>query len=156
MASNVNPDAMGAFVGLSQHQTWRHLVRSVYEGVAFCHRQHYERLLRPRKQPVAEIRLAGGAARSKVWTQMFADIMGVPVRSVDTTETGTLGCAILAATASGCKHSIEDAISSMVRLGELVFPSQKQIADYNTKYQRYRATIDALDPVWSSFRDTRT
>lgn len=153
MASNVNPDAMGAFIGLSQHQDWRHMIRSVYEGVAFCHRQHYERLLTSRNQPIREIRLAGGAARSAVWTQIFADVLGVPIRGIDAGETGTLGCAILAATAAGCKASVEEAIKTMVRFGGLAVPDEKRVRLYNTKYQRYTETIDALDKIWSSYRE---
>lgn len=154
MASNVNPDAMGAFIGLSQHQDWRHMIRSVYEGVAFCHRQHYERLLTSRTRPIREIRLAGGAARSAVWTQIFADVLGVPIRGIDAGETGTLGCAILAATATGCKASVEEAIKTMVRFGGLAVPDEKRVRLYNTKYQRYTETIDALDKIWSSYRET--
>ena len=46
-----------------------------YEGVAFSHRYHLERLLRTKRGPVRSIRLAGGAARSPVWAQMFADVI---------------------------------------------------------------------------------
>ena len=156
MASNVNPDAMGAFVGLSEHQDHRHLVRAVYEGVAFCHRWHYEKLLRSRKEPVTEIRLAGGAARSAVWTRIFADVMGVPVVTVDAAETGALGCAIAAAVASGVKPSVERAVTDMVRFGAPVWPDPERTARYERRYALYRRTIEALDPVWADYRAMNT
>ena len=50
------------------------LLRAVYEGIVFSHMTHVKRLLRNRKAPEA-IRLAGGAANSKVWVQIFADAL---------------------------------------------------------------------------------
>ena len=66
MASNVHPNAMGSFVGMSNFHTRAHLVRSVYEGIAFSHRYHLEKLLATRDQAPRGIRLAGGVARSQV------------------------------------------------------------------------------------------
>lgn len=86
MASNVHPNAKGSFVGISVGHTRRHLLRSVYEGIAFCHRYHTEKLLATRTEPPKCIRLAGGAANSPVWTQMFADILQLPVQTVAANE----------------------------------------------------------------------
>ena len=101
MASNVHPNAKGSFVGMSLNHSRKHLARSVYEGIAFCHRMHLERLLKSRSDRPSCIRLAGGAARSTVWAQMFADVMKLPVETVEANETGALGCAIAAAVATG-------------------------------------------------------
>lgn len=49
MASNVHPSAKGSFVGMCANHTRRHLARSVYEGIAFGHRYHLERLLKTRE-----------------------------------------------------------------------------------------------------------
>ena len=99
MASNVHPNAMGSFIGLDVSHTRAHLIKSVYEGIVYCHRWHLEKLLATRQTPPDCIRLAGGAAKSPVWTQMFADILNLPVETVDENETGALGCAIAAAAA---------------------------------------------------------
>ena len=152
MASNVNPDAMGSFIGLAESMDRRHLIRSVYEGVAFSHRWHYERLLPSRTEPVTEIRLSGGAAHSELWTQMFADILAVPVRTVQVQETGALGCAISAAAAAGCYASAEDAVRGMVRLSEPVFPDPSRKEYYDERYALYCGAIRCLDPVWSRCR----
>ena len=101
MGSNVHPNAKGSFLGISANHTRKHLVRSVYEGIACSHRYHLEKLLATRETSPEAIRLAGGAARSPVWAQMFADMMRLPVETVDANETGSLGCAIAAAAAAG-------------------------------------------------------
>ena len=51
------------------------LIRAVYEGLAYAIRDCYDRI----EQPILAIRLVGGAARSPFWTQMIADVTGVPV-----------------------------------------------------------------------------
>ena len=86
MASNVHPNALGSFVGISNFHTRKHLLRSVYEGVAFSHRYHLEKLLATRTEQPKSIRLAGGAARSPRWTQMFADVMKLPGEGVEVRE----------------------------------------------------------------------
>ena len=101
MASNVHPNAKGSFIGISANHTRRHLTRSVYEGITFSHRYHLEKLLATRDDKPRRVHLAGGAAHSPVWVQMFADVMHLPVVTVHTDETGALGCAIAAAAATG-------------------------------------------------------
>lgn len=151
MASNVNPNAHGVFVGMTENMDWKYLVKSVYEGIVFSHRWHLERLLRCRTEPVDEIRLAGGVTRSRVWLQMFADILGYPIRSVESQETGTLGCAILAATASGCKASVENAIADMVHYLAPVYPDPGKRDYYEKRYGLYCNLLDYLDPIWTQF-----
>ena len=152
MASNVHPNAKGSFVGISVGHTRRHLLRSVYEGIAFCHRYHAEKLLATRDTPPVCVRLAGGAARSPVWTQMFADTLGLPVETVDAGETGALGCAIAAAVAVGDYPDLSSAAANMCRISAPVLPREEYRDIYNQKYALYRKTLDCLDPLWSQMQ----
>lgn len=152
MASNVHPNAMGAFVGISNYHTRAHLSRSVYEGIAFSHRYHLEKLLRTKTIPPKSIRLAGGAARSAVWTQMFADVMHLPVETVKARETGTLGCAMAAAVATGEYKDLKSAAENMTHLSQPVFPIAENSAAYDRKYRIYRKVIDSLDCVWDDIQ----
>jgi L-xylulokinase len=63
------------------------MVRAVYEGVAFEHRGHIDRLLAGRERPRAA-RFAGGAARSKPWLDIFAAAIGFPLELSDANELG--------------------------------------------------------------------
>ncbi len=152
MASNAHPNAMGSFIGLDVSHTRAHLVRSVYEGIVYCHRYHLEKLLATRQAPPECIRLAGGAARSKVWTQMFADILGLPVETVSANETGALGCAIAAAAATGAYASLETAGRAMCPVGVRAEPDMKAHAAYDRRYALYRRIIECLDPLWDDMR----
>ena len=152
MASNVHPNAMGSFVGLNMSHGRGHMVKSVYEGIVYCHKWHLDRLLATREEAPECIRLAGGAAKSKVWTQMFADILGLPVETVDVNETGALGCAIAAAAAVGIYPTLEEAAKAMCPVGARFEPDMAKNAAYAKRYALYKKLISCLDPLWDDMR----
>ena len=155
MASNVHPNACGSFVGISNFHTRKHLLRSVYEGVTFSHRYHLEKLLKTRREPPKSIRLAGGAARSRMWTQMFADVMKLPVESVQVNETGAFGCALIAAASCKDRKDIKEAADKMCHISEPVMPDRERSAIYDEKYGLYCRTIESLDGLWDAIQKYR-
>ena len=152
MASNTHPNARGSFIGLDVSHTRAHLAKSVYEGIVFCHRYHLEKLLATRRTPPDCVRLAGGAARSGVWTKMFADILGLPVETVDVNETGALGCAIADAAATGAYPSLEAAGRAMCPIGRRVTPNMEAHRAYDRRYRMYLRVIECLDPLWDDLQ----
>jgi L-xylulokinase len=146
--SNVGPDAKACLLGLNGWHTRGHVLRAIYEGVVFGHRAHVDRLLKFRAMP-ATIRLTGGAARSRVWVQVFADCFQVPVDIPDGTELGALGAAIAASVAAGCHPGYKEAIAAMVRFSRRQEPDPARKGLYAAKYERYRKVIAALDPIWT-------
>lgn len=152
MASNVHPNAKASFIGLSNYHTRKHLMRSVFEGIAFSHRYHLDKLLATRSTPPASIRLAGGVARSAVWTQIFADLMGYPIETVDVKETGALGCAMAAAVAAGDYPDLSQAAQKMVTVNPAVYPNAENRSHLEQRYQLYCKILDALDPVWDDLQ----
>ena len=152
MASNVHPNAKSCFLGMSASHGRAHLAKSVYEGIIFCHKMHLDRLLATRETLPECIRLAGGAAKSKVWTQMFADILGIPVETVNVNETGALGCAIAAATAVGAYENLDAAAKVMCPVGERAEPNPAVKAAYERRYSLYKKAIECLDPLWDDMQ----
>ncbi len=150
MGSNVSPFARGAFIGLTDRHTRAHLARSVYEGIAYCHRQHYEKLLVSMEERPDAIRLSGGVARSRVWAQIFADVMGTPIETIDAKEVGALGCAIAASVACGVQPDIDAAVDAMVRVAERFEPNPEAARSYEKRYQAYCKVAVCLDDVWES------
>ena len=148
--SNAHPLGKAAFVGLTNFHGTAHMLRAVYEGVAFSHRRHIEKLLASRQPPEA-IRMAGGPVQSKVWVQLFADVLGFPIETVDAKELGALGCAMAAAIAAGVYKDYKDAAKHMVRINSRVYPNPDRVEVYNKKFQRYMAVSNALDTVWEKF-----
>ena len=152
-ASNVDPRARAAFIGLNASHTRKHMLRAVFEGIAFSHRTHLERLLATRTSAPGCIRLAGGAARSAVWTQMFADVMKLPVETVAAGETGTLGCAVAAAAALGDWSDPARAAAHMCRISPPVLPDPASARAYDRKYALYCKAIECLDGLWPDMQE---
>ncbi len=148
MASNVHPNAKGCLIGVSSAHTREHIARSIFEGVTFCHRCHYERLMATGRPKPTVIRLAGGAARAAVWAQMFADVMQVPVETLEANETGALGCAIAAAVAAGEYASLDEAVANMAAFSPPYLPDPAKADIYNRKYHLYVRAIQCLDGLW--------
>jgi len=150
-ASNAHPLGKGAFAGLTLYHGKEHMLRAIYEGVVYSHKTHIDKLLRSRKRPKA-IRIAGGAVNSRVWVQMFADILEIPMETVHGKELGALGCAMAAAVAAGIYKDYKEAAAHMVHMGERFEPKLKNCAVYREKYKTYCAVRDALDEVWDRFQ----
>jgi L-xylulokinase len=146
--SNVSLDGKACFFGLDGWQSRGHLLRAIYEGIIFSHHWHLDRLLQFRALP-AQIRLSGGAARSQVWLQMFADILQVPVEVPAGTELGALGAAIAASVAAGCYESLPSACQAMVRIERSCQPNPQLAALYRDKYGRYQRLLQVMAPVWT-------
>ena len=152
MASNVHPNAKACFLGMSVNHRREHLARSIFEGITFCHRYHYERLMTTRTEAPEVIRLAGGAARAEVWAQMFADVMRTPVQTLKANETGALGIAIACAAATGTYSSLDDAIANMTVFSEPILPDPAAAAVYEKKYQLYKKALESLDGLWDQMQ----
>ena len=152
MASNVHPNAKACFLGLSAAHSREHIARSIFEGVTFCHRYHYERLMKTGRPVPPVIRLAGGAARAQVWAQMFADVLQVPVQTLQANETGALGCAIATAAATGEYPSLDEAIAHMAAFSDVIRPDPAKAEIYNAKYHLYLRAIDCLDGLWDDMQ----
>lgn len=145
--SNESPLAKGCFIGLTDYHSRAHMVRAVYEGIVFSHMTHVRRLLVNREPPRA-IRLAGGAANSPVWVQMFADALQIPIETVDCSEQGIMGAAMAAAIGAGLYENYEQAARQMVHVSGQVLPRPQYKDIYEKKYRAYRTLVEALNPVW--------
>ena len=82
---------------------------------------------------------------------MFADVLGMPVETVEADELGALGCAMAAAFAAGIYADYTEAARNMVHINEKILPVSGHTAIYEKKYQKYLAIQDALDGIWDRF-----
>jgi len=145
--SNAGPRASSCFLGLKGWHGKAHLLRAVYEGVVFSHRTHIDRLLGFRGRPTAA-RISGGAAKSPVWTQMFADVLQLPIELAASEELGAMGAAICAGIGVGLFSSFENAVSRMVRVSRTVQPDPAMRDVYDGKYARYKRLLGVLGGAW--------
>lgn len=148
--SNYDPQAKACLLGLDSHHTKNHIARAVLEGVVFCHKVHIEKLLQNRESTNA-VRLAGGAAKSPLWAQLFADVLELPIELIEADELGALGCAMAAAVAAGAYADFKDAAKAMVKVKRRVEPNPAAFPAYRRKYALYKQVSGSLENCWKSF-----
>lgn len=141
---HLDPQARGAFVGLSARHTKGHLTRAVMEGVVFSLRQSLD-IVRELGVPIEEIRAIGGGAKSPVWLQLQADIYGVPVKKMTVDEGPAYGAALLAGVAAGVFTDVADACRS-VKVSHVVEPNPQVVQVYEDVYAAYRELYGPLKP----------
>lgn len=142
-----DPEARGAFVGLTARHSRGHLVRAVLEGVSYGLRDSLE-LIQGLGVPIRQVRISGGGARSPLWRQIQADIFGVELVQVNSTEGAAFGAALLAGVGAGLFRSVEDAVAQTVRVTDRVMPNPEHIRRYQQSYSLYRALYPALRPTF--------
>ncbi len=150
--TNVNPDAKACFMGIDGSQKTEHMIRAIYEGVVFSHMMHIERLLEFRDEPEA-VRISGGATESKVWVQMFADVLQLPIEVSAAKELGTLGCAMCVGVAAGDYDDLKTAADKMARVKYTCKPNKDNKEIYRRKYAIYKELIKTMDSSWQMWRD---
>ena len=100
-APHWNPAARGALLGLTRGTTAAHIARAALEAIAFQSVELVEAMSADCGQPLAELRVDGGAAANGLLLQFQADLLGVPVLRPRILETTALGAAYLAGLAAG-------------------------------------------------------
>jgi len=143
----MNPRARGVFFGMDLHHRRSHFVRAVMESVAFVLKQNLEFLASLGLRP-AEIRSLGGGARSDLWLQVKADVLGLPVTSMACEESTCLGAAMLSCVATGVYPDLRAAADAMVRERRRVEPRPGQAEACREAYRRYLELDRGLQPLF--------
>jgi L-xylulokinase len=150
--SNVQPSARAGFYGIGGWHTRAHLLRALYEGVVFGHLSHIEKL-RAAGGQIDGARLAGGGSRSKVWSQMFADTIQVPMEVTDGNELGAKGAAISAGIGAGVFKDFEEAVGAAVKVVRTHEPDPESTPLYLERYAEYQKLLDVMKAPWDSLRE---
>ncbi|MEU2613008.1 gluconokinase [Micromonospora sp. NPDC007271] len=140
----------GAYVGLAHGHRREHLVRAALEGVC----QQLALVLasvQAAGNEVHEIRASGGFARSSLWRQILADVLGMPVSFPAGHQGSSFGAALLGMQALGLISSIEVA-ADLVRIDETVRPDPASAATYAALLPLFSELHDALLPTYASLR----
>lgn len=139
---HADPFARGVFFGLTPRHDTGALARAVMEGVGFGLRDSLE-LMREQGLSPGHVRASGGGARSGLWRQILADILDVPITTVNVTAGAAFGAALLAGVGAGAWRSVPEATDAAVCVtGETIPGPARQV--YPEYYARYRALYPAL------------
>ena len=138
-----DPDARGAFTGLSVRHDRGALVRAVLEGVAFGLRDAFD-LVASLGGDMDVGRVSGGGARSGLWLRIVASVLGLPLERVAVDEGAAYGAALLGGVASGAWKDVDEAARACVRVRETVQPVAEWVAPYEEARRPYRELYPAL------------
>ncbi|MBF8290744.1 MAG: xylB, partial [Chloroflexi bacterium] len=150
-----DPQARGAFVGLSLHHDRRHLTRAVIEGVAFGLRDGLDLMLAAGMPVPTQIRASGGGLASELWRQILADVLDAELVTTSTTEGAAFGAATLAAVGAGWFHDVPEAAEALVRTSPAAAPGPDRAA-YAEAHAGYRELYPTLAPVFHRRPDPKT
>ena len=125
-----NPDAKGAFMGLTMEHTRAHAVRSILEAVACMLKANLDYL----GVSCGEIRSMGGGASSPLWCQIKADMTGKSIAVLENNETACLGSAILAGVGVGIFDDVKSVCQRLVKIKNVYTPSG---TDYSECYKNF-------------------
>ena len=134
---HLNPDARGVFFGLSAIHEQKHLIRSVMEGVSFSLYDCFN-VIASMGLSVEEMIVCGGGSRSPFWRKMLADVYGLPVKTLVSSEGSALGAAILASVAGGMYPSVLAACQQIRKVDQSCEPDQNAHAAYQPYYRLYQ------------------
>ena len=144
---NVHPRGRAGFYNIAQGHTFADLARALFEGITFDHKMHIDNIVRHGGE-VKAARLAGGGAKSDFWSQMFADVLGVPVEVVTATEIGALGCALAAAVGAGVYKDYEEAFARAVKIRATFQPIPEHTEAYGRRYEDWWTLVETMKPAW--------
>jgi xylulokinase len=137
-----DPDARGAFVGLSVRHDRGALWRAMLEGVAYGLRDSLELLRELGARPESG-RVSGGGARSELWLRILSSVLGLPLETTESEEGSAFGAALLAGVRAGVFSDAEEAVSRCVRARRRIEPQW----DYDDGYRRFRRLYPTLRPL---------
>jgi sugar (pentulose or hexulose) kinase len=149
-------DARGTLVGLSMGSRRADVVRAILEGTAYGLAHNLEELARLGLRP-GVIRSVGGGARGVTWTQIKADVTGLPVEVPRESRGAPVGAALVAAAGVGLVEDLAGAVRTRAA-GVLrrVEPEPARRAVYRRYYQVYRDLYPALRRTYEQLADLRT
>ena len=135
--------ARGAFIGMRPDTTRGEMTLAMLEGVAFALRDCLE-AAKKNGAKLPRTKLCGGGAKSKLWRQIIANVMNMPVDIPQTEQGPSYGAAMLAMVGCGEYKTVQEAASAIVRVKETVLPVPEIAAAYEQKYRHFTKFYPAL------------
>jgi len=148
-----DPNVRGAWVGLTWGHGLGHLYRAILEGIAYEYRCYADILaeLLPDLE-LKEARVIGGGAKSPVWNQIKADVLGIPYVQLDRSEVAVWGSALIAGRAVGIFEDLVAAAKAFTHPVNRVQPNEDVHKCYEPYVRVYKGLFEALRPSFTVIR----
>jgi xylulokinase len=140
------------FFGITAEHGLAHLHRAVMEGVAFAVTRQLRIMEQAAGRRLERVIASGGGAKTPLWLKIKASAYNIPILVPEEAECGVIGCAAIAATATGRFAKAEEAAAAFVQYAGEILPDPKWAETYqrmqpvfNRLYQHAQALYDDLD-----------
>ena len=142
-----DPNARGAFVGMTMETTRKDMTLAMMEGVAFAIRDSYE-VARSLGTGIKRTKMCGGGAKSPLWREILANVLNLKVDILSVEEGPALGAAMLAAVGCRAYASVEEIAEKIVQIRTTVEPDPAIVSLYNERYRVYRSLYPGLKDLF--------
>jgi len=143
-----DPLARGAFIGLTLRHGRGHMTRSVLEGVSFGLKDSFTLIQNAGLGEIKQVRASGGGMKSLLWRQILASVLEAEIVTVNTTEGGAFGAALLAGVGAGAWPDVPSACKEAIKITGSIQPDPAQTEVYRKSYQLYQELYPALKPTF--------
>lgn len=145
----------GALFGLKLSTTKAEVIRAALEGITYEMRWNLA-ILRDAGFDLSELRAVGGGAKSDIWMQIKADILGIPLTVMQVPEATCMGAAILAGDGIGLLDASDAVGRRAIPIGSFT-PRGEYASMYEDRFAIYRelygATTKAREMLQQMERD---
>jgi len=139
-----DPLARGAFIGLTIRHTRAHMTRAVLEGVAFGLKDSFTLIQNAGLGAITQVRGSGGGTKGALWRQILASVLNAELVTVNTTEGGAYGAALLAGVGAGAWNDVVSACKACIKITGSTLPDPAQVDTYQKAYSIYQELYPAL------------
>jgi len=146
LASEEDRFNRATFVGLDLSHDRFHMARAIMEGVAF---QVVWKMESFKTKPSKEgLKLAGGASKSAVWSQMVADIANLPVRVPEVADLACVGAAVMAGVGCGIYKDAAEGYSRLAVQEKVLQPDPENAKKYAKLFEEYKKIAKTLGKAY--------
>jgi xylulokinase len=137
-----DPLARGVLFGLTLTHTRGHVYRAILEGIAYGF-QHHLAVLAERNLRAKRARVTNGGARSALWKQVTADVLGIPLEEVAHHPGSSMGAAFVAGMGTG-QFKDWGEIERFIEISAVVRPDPQAHKVYQQIFGVYRDLYESL------------
>jgi len=139
-----DPLARGAFIGITLRHGRAHMTRAVLEGVAFGLKDSFTLIQNAGLAGITQVHASGGGTKGPLWRSIMASVLNAELVTVNTTEGGAYGAALLAGVGAGRWSDVASACKACIKITGSTQPDQTDVAAYQQAYSIYQELYPAL------------
>lgn len=141
-------NARGTFTGMTLNTSRADMLQAVLEGVAFAIRDSLE-VARASGIHISRSSVCGGGSRSQLWRRILANVLALPLDSLEMEQGPGYGAAMLAMVGCGAYTSAAQAAEQLIHIAHTTPVEPELAARYEERYQKFRRLYPAMKPLFS-------